>query len=103
MPSARIDLEGQDALIARLNRLRGAVRSRMVLRVMEKAGSILLGPMKAAAPVGRTGNLRRSITMMVRSMNAGRCAAEIFTGVWEDVGTPERLRALNAGLDGPLG
>ena len=41
--------------------------------------------------------------LMVRSMNAGRCASEIFTGVWEDVGTPERLRALNAGLDGPLG
>ena len=82
MPSARIDLEGQDALIARLNRLRGAVRSRMVLRVMEKAGSILLGPMKAAAPVGRTGNLRRSITMMVRSMNGAGVQSILVGPAW---------------------
>lgn len=41
--------------------------------------------------------------LLVRSMNAGRCAAEIFTGVWEDVGTPERLQALNAGLGEPPG
>lgn len=41
--------------------------------------------------------------LLVRSMNAGRCGAEIFTGVWEDVGTPARLQALNAGLDGPPG
>jgi MurNAc alpha-1-phosphate uridylyltransferase len=39
--------------------------------------------------------------LLVRSMNAGRCAAEIFSGVWEDVGTPERLRALNAGRGEP--
>ncbi len=32
-----------------------------------------------------------------RSMAAGRCSAELYTGLWEDVGTPERLAALNAG------
>lgn len=31
-----------------------------------------------------------------RSMAAGRCSAELYTGPWEDVGTPERLAALNA-------
>jgi len=34
--------------------------------------------------------------LMVRSMQAGRCSAELYRGVWEDVGTPERLAALNA-------
>jgi N-acetyl-alpha-D-muramate 1-phosphate uridylyltransferase len=31
-----------------------------------------------------------------RSMAAGRCSAQLYTGVWEDVGTPERLVAINA-------
>jgi N-acetyl-alpha-D-muramate 1-phosphate uridylyltransferase len=32
-----------------------------------------------------------------RSMAAGRCSAELYEGQWEDVGTPERLAALNNG------
>ena len=34
--------------------------------------------------------------LLLRSMAAGRCSAELYTGLWEDIGTPERLRALNA-------
>ncbi len=34
--------------------------------------------------------------LWVRCMDAGRCSAELYRGFWEDVGTPERLRALNA-------
>jgi MurNAc alpha-1-phosphate uridylyltransferase len=34
--------------------------------------------------------------LLVRSMAAKRCGAELYTGLWEDVGTPERLEALNA-------
>jgi MurNAc alpha-1-phosphate uridylyltransferase len=30
------------------------------------------------------------------SMAAGRCSAQLYTGLWEDVGTPQRLAALNA-------
>jgi MurNAc alpha-1-phosphate uridylyltransferase len=30
-----------------------------------------------------------------RSMAAGRCSAQLYTGPWEDVGTPQRLAALN--------
>jgi MurNAc alpha-1-phosphate uridylyltransferase len=37
--------------------------------------------------------------LLVRSMAAGRCAAELYEGLWEDVGTPERLRALNSELE----
>lgn len=35
--------------------------------------------------------------LWLRSMEAGRCSAQLHTGLWEDVGTPERLNALNAG------
>jgi MurNAc alpha-1-phosphate uridylyltransferase len=35
-----------------------------------------------------------------RSMAAGRCSAQLYTGTWEDVGTPERLAALNAAQPG---
>jgi N-acetyl-alpha-D-muramate 1-phosphate uridylyltransferase len=34
--------------------------------------------------------------LMLRSMAASRCSAELYAGKWEDVGTPERLQALNA-------
>jgi MurNAc alpha-1-phosphate uridylyltransferase len=37
--------------------------------------------------------------LLVRSMDAGRCGAELYEGLWEDVGTPERLRALNSELE----
>ena len=34
--------------------------------------------------------------LWLRSMAAGRCSAQLYTGPWEDVGTPQRLAALNA-------
>jgi N-acetyl-alpha-D-muramate 1-phosphate uridylyltransferase len=34
--------------------------------------------------------------LMLRSMAAKRCSAQLYTGVWEDVGTLQRLQALNA-------
>lgn len=34
--------------------------------------------------------------LLLRAMDARRCSAELFEGVWEDVGTPLRLQALNA-------
>jgi MurNAc alpha-1-phosphate uridylyltransferase len=34
--------------------------------------------------------------LLLRAMAAQRCSAELYTGFWEDVGTPERLAALNA-------
>jgi MurNAc alpha-1-phosphate uridylyltransferase len=34
--------------------------------------------------------------LLLRSMAAQRCSAQLYTGLWEDVGTPQRLQALNA-------
>jgi MurNAc alpha-1-phosphate uridylyltransferase len=33
--------------------------------------------------------------LLLRAMAAGRCGAQLYTGLWEDVGTPERLKELN--------
>lgn len=33
--------------------------------------------------------------LMLRAMAAGQCSGQLYTGRWEDVGTPERLQALN--------
>ena len=38
--------------------------------------------------------------LLRRAMDAGRCGATLYTGRWTDVGTPERLAALNA--DAPV-
>jgi N-acetyl-alpha-D-muramate 1-phosphate uridylyltransferase len=35
--------------------------------------------------------------LLLRSIAAGRCSGERYAGQWEDVGTPERLAALNGG------
>jgi MurNAc alpha-1-phosphate uridylyltransferase len=37
--------------------------------------------------------------LLLRSMAARRCSAELYSGMWEDVGTPARLQALNACLE----
>jgi N-acetyl-alpha-D-muramate 1-phosphate uridylyltransferase len=34
--------------------------------------------------------------LLLRAMAAKRCSAELYPGRWEDVGTPQRLQALNA-------
>jgi MurNAc alpha-1-phosphate uridylyltransferase len=39
--------------------------------------------------------------LMLRSMAAGRCSAQLYAGRWEDVGTPERLAALNSRSSAP--
>jgi MurNAc alpha-1-phosphate uridylyltransferase len=33
--------------------------------------------------------------LLLRSMAAGRCSAQLYTGMWEDIGTPQRLQAVN--------
>jgi len=35
--------------------------------------------------------------LLLRSIARQRCRAELFVGMWEDVGTPARLAALNSG------
>jgi N-acetyl-alpha-D-muramate 1-phosphate uridylyltransferase len=33
--------------------------------------------------------------LLLRSMAAGRCSAQLYQGLWEDIGTPQRLQAVN--------
>ncbi len=47
-------------------------------------------PQGVAAPLG---------ALLRRAMDAGQISAEVYTGRWTDVGTPERLQTLNAVSD----
>jgi MurNAc alpha-1-phosphate uridylyltransferase len=43
------------------------------------------------------GHVRAALAPLLRrAMDAGRVSAELYTGAWTDVGTPERLAQLNA-------
>jgi MurNAc alpha-1-phosphate uridylyltransferase len=44
---------------------------------------------------GCTGGAFALKPLLIRAMQRGRCSAELYRGLWEDVGTVERLRALN--------
>jgi MurNAc alpha-1-phosphate uridylyltransferase len=44
---------------------------------------------------GCTAGAFPSKPLMLRAMEAGRCSAQLYRGLWVDVGTPERLAALN--------
>ena len=51
---------------------------------------------RTALFAGLTDGVRPLRPVLVEAMAAKRCTAELYPGVWEDVGTPERLQALNS-------
>lgn len=47
-------------------------------------------------PPGNPGGVKAALAPLLRrAMDAGRVTASVYTGTWADVGTPERLAALN--------
>ncbi len=52
---------------------------------------------RTALFAGLADGVRALRPLLVEAMAAQRCTAELYRGLWEDVGTPERLRALNSG------
>ncbi len=40
--------------------------------------------------------------LLIAAMNAGKVSGEYFSGRWEDVGTPARLKTLDEELNGPV-
>lgn len=47
-------------------------------------------------PPGNPGGVKAALAPLLRrAMDAGRVTASVYTGTWADVGTPERLLALN--------
>lgn len=52
----------------------------------------------ASLPAGNPQGVKAPLAPLLRAaMDNGRVTAEIYTGPWTDVGTPERLAQLNAG------
>ena len=56
----------------------------------------LFGPPWCDIPTGNPSGVRAALGPLLRlAMDAGRVSAELYTGPWTDVGTPERLAELN--------
>ena len=53
-------------------------------------------PWTSVAPGNPQGTAEPLGPLLRRAMDAGRITAELYTGAWTDVGTPERLAELNA-------
>ena len=50
-----------------------------------------------ATPAGNPHGVVAPLALLLRAaMDAGQVSAELYTGPWTDVGTPERLAELNA-------
>ena len=59
----------------------------------------LFEPPHCAIPPGNPAGLCAPLAPLLRqAMAQGRISAQVYTGVWADVGTPERLAALNQPL-----
>ena len=54
------------------------------------------------APGNPTGVAAPLAPLLRRAMDAGRVGASLYSGRWTDVGTPERLHALNAAAPRPV-
>ena len=60
----------------------------------------LFVPPWCAIPPGNPQGLAAPLAPLLRhAMAAGRVGAQLYTGAWTDVGTPERLAQINAGGD----
>ena len=58
--------------------------------------SALFAPPFCAVPPGNAGGIKAALAPILRAaMDAGRVSAEMYHGLWTDVGTPQRLLALN--------
>ena len=57
----------------------------------------LFSPPWCDIPPGNPQGMRAALAPLLRrAMDAGQVSAELYTGAWTDVGTPERLAQLNA-------
>ena len=59
----------------------------------------LFAPPYSDIPAGNPGGVRSPLAPILRAaMDHGLVSAELYTGDWTDVGTPQRLQQLNAGV-----
>ena len=57
---------------------------------------LFAAPWSTLVPGNPDGVVAPLAPLLRAAMDAGRCGASLYTGRWTDVGTPERLAALNA-------
>ena len=81
-----------------LNLPTGDPRPRYTYSTLALLRAALFAPPWCAIPAGNPQGLAAPLAPLLRrAMDAGRISAELYTGRWTDVGTPDRLAQLNAG------
>jgi N-acetyl-alpha-D-muramate 1-phosphate uridylyltransferase len=73
----------------------GLLEGRVVRRDQERHTFSGIALYRAQFFAGFAPGYGRLMPLWQRSIAAGRCGGELYRGFWEDVGTPERLAALN--------
>ena len=80
-----------------LNLLPGDPSPRYTYSTLALMRAELFAPPWCDLPVGNPEGISSPLAPLLRrAMDAGRVSAELYAGRWTDVGTPERLAALNA-------
>ncbi len=64
---ASVSIDGERALLLKLSRLDRAVGTAIATDAVRVGANMLVAPMRDAAPVGKTGNLQKSIGVKVHS------------------------------------
>jgi len=75
-----IKLQGFDVLKQRLSALPGKLRRNIMRGGMRAAVAVIRGAVRNLVPVGRTGNLRRSIRVSTRAFRNGRIEGKVTAG-----------------------
>jgi HK97 gp10 family phage protein len=71
MSDVTFEVDGVSALLRALDDLEEKVSKRVIRRSLSRAARVIARAMKAAAPVGPTGNLKRSIGLRERRIRGG--------------------------------
>lgn len=79
-----------------LNLPAGSNTPRLTYSTIGLYRSALFAPPLCDIPHGNPGGIRAPLAPLLRAaMDRGRVSAQLYTGAWTDVGTPERLQWLN--------
>ena len=75
-----IKLQGFDVLKQRLSALPGKLRRKIMRGGVRAAVAVIRGVARNLVPIGRTGNLRRSIRVSTRAFRDGRIEGKVTAG-----------------------
>jgi N-acetyl-alpha-D-muramate 1-phosphate uridylyltransferase len=102
VPNPAHNLKGDFGLSAdglALNLPKDSVEKKYTYSTIGLYHSALFKPPYCDIPVGNASGIKAPLAPILRAaMDEGQVSAELYSGDWTDVGTPERLQCLNQGF-----